>query len=372
MCGYVRPSVPEGRINFHKRVKEMKKTVSILLCALLMFCAVTPVWAASSANSVTVSVVFSDGGTIRMFKDLAVTDGTAEKYGYEVTSEDHGGAAIETATVMDAIVSAHAAAYGGAYSAETKDDYFYVSGGYATSAFKNSSMLGFMVNDIQPNDGILVTSGWGSYYTGYAIDEARIQDGDVITLFTYADVESWMDYYPVFAQKEMEVKTEESFTVSASGYSIGWYGSSEQSTIDAVTVPMEDAEIGWTQDFTSFTTAGTLDENGELAVTAPAKTGTWYLVVRGESNGVPVIANYCTVNVVNSADEPGEPTPSADAQWFPTAFRTVFTWSQRILTLGVRFKMHDLKGNAEDIDCFYAVQFCFDGSQNFFTLIKGE
>ena len=369
MCGYVRPSVPEGRINFQKKVKEMKKTVSILLCALLMFCAVTPVLSAFAADSVTVSVVFSDGGTIRMFKNLAVTDGTAEKYGYEVTDVDHSGAAVETATVMDAIVSAHAAAYGGAYSAETKDNYFFVSGGYATSAFQKSSMLGFMVNDIQPNDGILVTSGWGNYYTGYAIDEARIQDGDVITLFTYADTETWMDYYAKFAQKEMEVNSEESFTISASGYSIGWYGSSEQSTIDAATVPMEDAEICWTQDFTSYTTAGTLDENGELTVTAPAEAGTWYLVVRGESNDTPVIANYCTVTVADSANEPGEAT---DAEWFPTAFRTVFTWNKKILTIGVRFKLHDLKENAEDIDCIFALQFCFDGSQDFFTLIKGE
>ncbi len=350
---------------------NLKKTVSILLCMLMLLFAASPVWTAfAAAETVTVTVLYVDGGKIRPFRDLVVADGAAEQYGYAVIEKDHNGKPIESATVLDALVCAHAAAYGAEFTAETKDTYFYVSGGYMTSAFGESKSLGFTVNDVQPNDGILVTSEWGSYYTGYAADEARIESGDVITLFSYADLQYWMDYYAAFAEKELNVKPEESFTVSASGYCAAFYGCSEQSVIDANTIPMEDAEICWTKDFETYTTAGTLDEKGELTVTAPAEEGTWYLVVRGETAETPVIANYCTVNVKAETVEPDEPAQAA--QWFFTDLRTIFTWKNRILTIGLKLRLHDLNETTEDVDCVYAIQLCFDGSQDFFTLIKGE
>ncbi len=356
---------PEGRINFKKRVKtvNLKKIVSAFLCMLLLVLAVVPCAAAEAVQSVVVSVLYADGETIRPFMDLTVSDGVSEAYGYTVADVNHNGEAIRSVTVLDALVQAHAETYGTAYTAQSAKDYFYVNNGYATSAFGASKMLGFAVNGATPHDDKLVTSEWGSYYTGYAMDEAVVQDGDVITLYAYTDTQGWSDLFPIFSEKSMDLQAGEQTAVTIRGYSMGFYGCNEQSVIDANTIPLTGAAVSWTQDFKTYQPAGSPDALGKLELTAPQTEGEWYLVVRGAANGTPVVASACCVHV-------GE-DPAKDARWFPIGLRPVCTLRDKVLTIGVNLHLRDRNGKADDCWAVYALQIVFNGLHTQFRILHG-
>ena len=277
---------------------KTKRLLAMFLCVVMLLSSAPAVWAAEDA--VTVSFLYADGTEMKTLLSLTVSDGTAERYGYEPVREDHTGASIETVTVMDVLVAAHAQIYGEKFTSQTARDYFIADNSFITKAFGvETSTLSFTINGSMPHDDTYIQSSWGGYYTGYAVDTARVQDGDRVTLFMYKDPK-WMDIQPLFDCPDL-VQAGEAFTVTVSGYSIMPYGCDKQENIDADTRPLAGVTLEYTQDFETFTTLGTLDAVGKLSVTLPQE-GTYYLVVRGAlgddpQKAVPLVAEYHAVEV---------------------------------------------------------------------------
>lgn len=332
---------------------KLKQLLAALLCVALLTCC-APV-ALAAEDTATVMFWFANGDEITTAFELTVSDGTAESYGYTVAAADHNGSAIETVTAMDVLVAAHKAVYGDAFTAETANDYLVVNSSFMTKAFGiATSNLGFAINDATPHDDTYVAAYGG--YTGYAIDTARVQDGDRVCLYTIKD-SYWSDVLPLFDKTTVEAAPEESFTLSVSGYSVVYYGCSTQDTIDSNTSPLAGVTVESTQDFQTYTTVGTVDENGKLSVTLP-EAGTYYLVARGtfddeDMGDLPLIANICTVTVKapEQPAEPDQPDPEPDtsnAKYFPICIRPVFSYADHTLTLGLAVTFRDLRKTAPD------------------------
>ena len=311
-----------------------KKLVSVFMSVVLLLTVAVPAFFAQALDSVSITFLFTDGNDIYPFFDLQVTDGTAEAYGLTAAETDHAGKAVNTVSALDALVAAHAVLYGSAFTAQSAADYLTVSYGYASKAFTQSANFGFVLNDATPNDGVMVTSSWGSYYTGYALDTTRIQNGDVLMLYQYTDERNYSDLYPVFSKKTLDAAIGESLNVSATGYSIMPFGCCEQSVINANTIPMAGAQLFLTQDFKTYTPAGSLNKKGEASVSMQDE-GVWYLVIRGSVNGSPVIPNICKIH-------------SEKARWFPNGLRFVARFENHILTIGVTIRFRDLNKKAAD------------------------
>ena len=247
---------------------------------------------------------------------------------------------------------AHTAIYGDAFTAETASDYLVMNNSFITKAFGlATSNLGFTVNDATPHDDTYVEAYGG--YTGYAIDTARVQDGDRVSLFVYKDA-YWSDILPLFDKTSYAASVNEAFTVSVSGYSIMYYGCATQETIDKNTKPLEGVCVESTQDFKTFTEAGTLDADGKLSVTMD-EAGTYYFVVRGAFDDpsldeVPLAASICKVTVQDKEPEP-EPEPEPDtsnAKYFPIWACPIIRYADHTLTLGLSVKFRNLKKTAPD------------------------
>ena len=284
----------------------MKKFLSILL-ALVMFISMIPTVLATD-NSVTVNFSASDGATIIMKEKIAVTDGLAEKYGFEVATADHNGNEIDEATIFDAIVAAHISLYGEAFTPETAGNYLVMTYSFITKAFgRETATLGFFANDRMPNDGIY-NEGYGSY-TGLACDTAEIKESDEIVFFFYQDQYSWGDYKADFAEDEINVKENEEITLSATAFS-AWYGSATEETIAQCSVKAAGADIYSYDSEGQVEKIATLDANGEATISF-AEAGEYTLYVAGEITEGPVVIDWATVTVEEA--EPENPEEPADA-----------------------------------------------------------
>lgn len=285
-----------------------KKLTSLILSVLLLLAAAAPALSVHAADGVTITLVFSDGEKFSPFFELTVEDGTAEAYGLKPAEKDHTGTPVETVTVLDALVKAHAELYGEEFNAQTIEQYLIVTNGFASKMFEQEGGFCFALNDATPHDDVLTEYDWGSYYTGYALDTTCVQDGDVVTLYKVIDSYYWSDYYPLFSEKEYTVNAGQTFSVSVNGYGMVAFGCCEQSVIDANTVPMEGAQLYLTKGFDEeLTPAGTLDADGSASISI-TQAGTWYLVVKGTVKGTPVTPIFRKITVNES------PNPTKDTQ----------------------------------------------------------
>lgn len=323
-----------------KRKNFTAKLFSLLLALAFALCCLPAAYAAE--NEITVDFSFYDGDVVIPKTEIAVTDGIAEEYGYTISATDHNGNAVNGITVFDAVVAAHKAFYGDEFTAETAGSYLAFSYGYVTKAFGiPSSAFGMCVNDASPNDGIYNENYGG--YTGYAYDTAVIKDGDYVSVYTYSD--SWYgDYYITLSDSEIEAEAGEAFTLSATGYSIMYYGFSTPETIASNTYAMAGLDVYSTTDFENYTKIGTLDENG-AATLAFDEIGTVYLCISGEfadpdMGKMPVVANWCEVTV----------TEPKDAIYIPESIDVSFDTETKEDAVIILFAIDyfDLKGEAPD------------------------
>ncbi len=262
-----------------------KKICSLALALALALCCLPAAFAAE--NKITVDFSFYNGAVVMPKTEIAVTDGIAETYGYTLSSNSG-------VTVFDAIVAAHKAYYGDAFTTETADNYLSMSYGFMTKMFGiSTSSIGFCVNDKVPHDGVYNEAYMG--YTGCACDAAVIKNGDYVSTYTYKDP-SWLDYYITLSENEIDATAGKEFTLSATGYSIMWYGCALEETIKNATSPMEGLEVYLTTDFKNYSKIGTLDKKGEIKLTIN-EIGKVYLCISGKYNGVPAVANWCEVTV---------------------------------------------------------------------------
>lgn len=288
----------------------MKKLLSLMLALVMLVSLVPTVFATD--NSVTVNFSASDGATIIMKEKIAVTDGLAEKYGFEVANADHNGNEIDEPTIFDAIVAAHISLYGEAFTPETAGNYLVMTYSFITKAFgRETATLGFFANDRMPNDGIY-NEGYGSY-TGLACDTAEIKENDEIVFFFYQDQFSWGDYKADFAEDEITVKVNEDVTLSATAFS-SWYGSGTEENIAMNSVAAAGADIYSYSPEGQVEKIATTDENGSVKLSFD-KAGEYTVFIAGNVTDMygknPLILDWATITVeedeIETPTEPEEP-----------------------------------------------------------------
>ena len=181
-------------------------------------------------ETVGVSFCISDGSVIMAPEVLKVEPGIAKAYGYKVASVDHNGEKIDGATVFDAIVTAHKILYGDKFTRGTAENYLVMQSSFIMKSFgRSTSVSGFLVNGVMPNDGIINPSYGTS--TGYACDTAVIFNGDNISYYFYQDTKSYSDMFAVFDKSEYSVSAKKPLKVNIKGYSIFEHGLNSYDTI---------------------------------------------------------------------------------------------------------------------------------------------
>lgn len=114
--------------------------------------------------------------------EITAVEGTAAKYGMEnakaghlVGGMDHSIKAGQV-SVLDALLCAHEAVYGAAFTKDTMSSYFGGSSSFVIKIFGVDGSIGYAVNDRLPV---------GPKYDGYAINEYALSEGDDVYFFIY-------------------------------------------------------------------------------------------------------------------------------------------------------------------------------------------
>ncbi len=238
--------------------------------------------------------------------EITAVEGTAAKYGMEnakaghlVGGMDHSIKAGQV-SVLDALLCAHEAVYGAAFTKDTMSSYFGGSSSFVTKIFGVDGSIGYAVNDRLPV---------GPKYDGYAINEYALSEGDDVYFFIYASP-YWGDYLSYFDKKQLTVNAGEEVTLTLSGYmAMEQMGTPGKDTRPITTMEnIEGAEIDLLDEnagkleFGDY--LGETDENGKVKLKFD-KAGTYYVSAIGESSTTfPITGPWCEITV-NEA-KPGE------------------------------------------------------------------
>lgn len=238
--------------------------------------------------------------------EITAVEGTAAKYGMEnakaghlVGGMDHSIKAGQV-SVLDALLCAHEAVYGAAFTKDTMSSYFGGSSGFVTKIFGVDGSIGYAVNDRLPV---------GPKYDGYAINEYALSEGDDVYFFIYAS-SYWGDYLSYFDKKQLTVNAGEEVTLTLSGYmAMEQMGTPGKDTRPITTMEnIEGAEIDLLDEnagkleFGDY--LGETDENGKVKLKFD-KAGTYYVSAIGESSTTfPITGPWCEITV-NEA-KPGD------------------------------------------------------------------
>lgn len=273
----------------------LKKITSIILSVIMILSCISFTVFASD-DSVTVTISVTDSEFILEPTALEVEPGTAKAYGYTMSATDHNGIAVDGVTVMDAVVAAHKAIYGDAFTAETASDYLVMSYGFIMKSFgRSTSASGFLVNGMIPNDGI-INPTYGTP-TGYACDTATLNDGDAVSYYFYQDSHYYSDIYAQLDSSVYEANAKESFNVNVQGYSLWSYGYDLPENNTAGLENLKGVDICLYENGT-MTKLGTTDANGNASISLDAEGDYTIVAVRTvESGEAPTILNYATVKV---------------------------------------------------------------------------
>ena len=238
--------------------------------------------------------------------EITAVEGTAAKYGMEnakaghlVGGMDHSIKAGQV-SVLDALLCAHEAVYGAAFTKDTMSSYFGDSSSFVSKIFGVDGSIGYAVNDRLPV---------GPKYDGYAINEYALSEGDDVYFFIYASP-YWGDYLSYFDKKQLTVNAGEEVTLTLSGYmAMEQMGTPGKDTRPITTMEnIEGAEIDLLDEnagkleFGDY--LGETDENGKVTLKFD-KAGTYYVSAIGESSTTfPITGPWCEITV-NEA-KPGE------------------------------------------------------------------
>lgn len=238
--------------------------------------------------------------------EITAVEGTAAKYGMEnakaghlVGGMDHSIKAGQV-SVLDALLCAHEAVYGAAFTKDTMSSYFGGSSSFVTKIFGVDGNISYAVNDRLPV---------GPKYDGYAINEYALSEGDDVYFFIYASP-YWGDYLSYFDKKQLTVNAGEEVTLTLSGYmameQMGTPGKDTRpittmENIAGAEIDLLDENAGKLE-FGDY--LGETDENGKVKLKFD-KAGTYYVSAIGESSTTfPITGPWCEITV-NEA-KPGE------------------------------------------------------------------
>lgn len=238
--------------------------------------------------------------------EITAVEGTAAKYGMEnakaghlVGGMDHSIKAGQV-SVLDALLCAHEAVYGAAFTKDTMSSYFGGSSSFVSKIFGVDGGISYAVNDRLPV---------GPKYDGYAINEYALSEGDDVYFFIYASP-YWGDYLSYFDKKQLTVNAGEEVTLTLSGYmameQMGTPGKDTRpittmENIAGAEIDLLDENAGKLE-FGDY--LGETDENGKVKLKFD-KAGTYYVSAIGESSTTfPITGPWCEITV-NEA-KPGE------------------------------------------------------------------
>lgn len=235
--------------------------------------------------------------------EITAVEGTAAKYGMEnakaghlVGGMDHSIKAGQV-SVLDALLCAHEAVYGAAFTKDTMSSYFGGSSSFVSKIFGVDGSIGYAVNDRLPV---------GPKYDGYAINEYALSEGDDVYFFIYASP-YWGDYLSYFDKKQLTVNAGEEITLKLSGYmAMEQMGTPGKDTRPITTMEnIEGAEIDLLDEKYEFGDyLGLTDAEGKVTLKFD-KAGTYYVSAIGESSTTfPITGPWCEITV-NEA-KPGE------------------------------------------------------------------
>ena len=224
---------------------------------------------------------------------VSVAYGTAQAYGFSNDAPEG------TITALDALVAAHADAYGAAFTEATAGDYLTVSAGCPSELFANENSAyysGFAINHAYPMD---------EESEGYVANTAPLCDGDVVEFFYYEDP-YWGDYLTWFADAAGNavdggnVEVDETFTLYLTGFMyMAGYASPEPEAV-------YNSESGLTL-YTVNADGSLGDSLGSVCAETGAVSlsfdteGTYYLTAQGEMEDEwRIVMPWCKI-VVGSA-----------------------------------------------------------------------
>lgn len=235
--------------------------------------------------------------------EITAVEGTAAKYGMENAKAGHlvGGMDYSIkagqVSVLDALLCAHEAVYGAAFTKDTMSSYFGGSSSFVSKIFGVDGGIGYAVNDRLPV---------GPKYDGYAINEYALSEGDDVYFFIYASP-YWGDYLSYFDKKQLTVNAGEEITLKLSGYmAMEQMGTPGKDTRPITTMEnIEGAEIDLLDEKYEFGDyLGLTDAEGKVTLKFD-KAGTYYVSAIGESSTTfPITGPWCEITV-NEA-KPGD------------------------------------------------------------------
>ena len=201
-----------------------------------------------------------------------LTGGEAEKYGY--TDK------VEGVSALDALVVSHELTFGDDFTPETAKDFLEVSSGFITKMYgTETSICGFYVNAGYPNDGTKAPSGPG--YNGTTVVNTKLNDGDTVDFFFYADGDAYSDYYTWIDVPETMV-TGEAITVTVKGFfAVEGYRYKDAAELKAAARPLEGVGLAWVDadGYIKPIKGVVTDEDGQATFTVGSEA-TGYLVAQ--------------------------------------------------------------------------------------------
>lgn len=294
-----------------------KKLLSILLALLLVFNLLPlTAWADQPAEKITVTVSYQDGWFDLYPQELEVTADLAENYGYEFDED------TDNVTALDVLVAANIA-YAQLMDKEFASAETTVQDTVTTSANdlltiqnsaygatikkmfgRESDSCGFVINGQTPHDDVLVSyPGYDAQYTGYALNQAVVSEGDIVEFFFYQN-SYYLDYYTYFQQNgekliTLALNTDEEANLTLEGYPIAWYGCSTAETIAAHTESLADCQLLLVdpvsgepnENFELLT-----DEGGQFTISF-AESGTYYLTAVSADEATTIISPWLEITV---------------------------------------------------------------------------
>ena len=212
-----------------------------------------------------------------------LTGGEAEKYGY--TDK------VEGVSALDALVVSHELTFGDDFTPETAKDFLEVgSSGFITKMYgTETSICGFYVNAGYPNDGTKAPSGPG--YNGTTVINTKLNDGDTVDFFFYADGDAYSDYYTWIDVPETMV-TGEAITVTVKGFfAVEGYRYKDAAELKAAARPLEGVGLTWVDadGYIKPIKDVVTDEDGQATFTVGSEA-TGYLVAQS-GDGVYALMN---------------------------------------------------------------------------------
>ncbi len=282
-----------------------KLTAILLIAAMIMpqlFCGA----AFADQAPTQITMMISDETIIMPPTELTVASDTAKKYGF---SDDES-----TVSVFDAITAAHELMLGDMFTPETASQYLNITeSGFVDLMFGDSRASGFLVDGIQPNDGVL-NPLYGSY-GAYTADKSILSGGEKVNLFFYQDGDYYTDYYAFFDRSQVTAEPGEEIALTLSGYMTMW-GSYPADMIEEYTEPISEIVILSGTDPNELTDSGIVtDDNGGFTISFDAP-GTYYISAESASDDFTYFVQpWCEVKV--SAAAPTE-TPTEAPTEAPT------------------------------------------------------